>query len=361
MVPFRQYHISVWVKTEGFETPDKARIAVLAPTERERSVSFAEFGIERTQDWKQYHLVFNSLNWEQVRAYFGVWGGKGGRIWWDDLVLEEVGLVNVLQREGCPVDVRGERGAGYEEGADYEPIRDPRLSPWEAYHGPPTIRLTAGSRIGEGERLRVSYYHPIVIGRWQVMCCLSEPKLYDVLREQVERVEELLHPSAFFMQHDEIRVGNWDDACQKRGLTPGQILADSVRQCVEIIREVGPEAKIWVWSDMFDPMHNAVEEYYLVNGTWAGSWEGLPAEVGIVNWAGHLEGKNLKWFADRGHEQVLAGYYDGDRDGAGIRAWLKAGEGLPSIVGAMYTTWQDDYDCMEAWAAQAWSSGEATE
>ena len=63
---------------------------------------------------------------------------------------------------------------------------------------------------------------------------------------------------------------------------------------------------------------------------------------------------HLKWFADRGHEQVLAGYYDGDKDGAAIRAWLDAGEGIPGIVGAMYTTWVDNYDHMDAWARAAW-------
>ena len=120
---------------------------------------------------------------------------------------------------------------------------------------------------------------------------------------------------------------------------------------MQIIRDVDPKAKIWVWSDMFDPNHNAVDNYYLVNGTWAGSWEGLDPDVGIVNWANRLKGKNLKWFADRGQEQVLAGYYD-HREWV-IAEWLAAGKGLPGITGAMYTTWTDDYSDMEAWAKAA--------
>lgn len=352
--PFRQYHLSAWVRTEDFEGPESAKITVLAPTEKERALSYTELAPKRSQDWTQYHLIFNSLNWDEARVYLGTWGGKEGRIWWDDVRLEEVGLVNVLRRSGCPVSVRGDDGTVYEEGRDFETIRDPQLSPWEVYHEPPVVHLTPGSRISEGERLRVSYYHPVVIGRWQVMCCLSEEKVYDVLCQQVERVEELLHPPAFFMQHDEIRVGNWDQACQSRGLTPGQLLAENARRCVEIIREIRPDAKIWVWSDMFDPMHNAVDEYYLVNGSWAGSWEGLPSEVGIVNWANHLRGRNLRWFAERGHDQVLAGYYDHEE--WIIEEWLEAGEGLPGIAGAMYTTWQNNYDEMAAWASKAWGA-----
>ena len=51
--------------------------------------------------------------------------------------IEEIGLVNVLRRPGCPVTVRGENGTIYEEGRDYEKIVDPQLHPWIAYHDPP--------------------------------------------------------------------------------------------------------------------------------------------------------------------------------------------------------------------------------
>ncbi|MFB3879866.1 MAG: carbohydrate binding domain-containing protein [Armatimonadota bacterium] len=355
--PFRQYHISAWIKTEDFEAPRTVNITVLAPTEQERSLCFAEFDIRPTQDWTQYHIVFNSLNFDEVRLYFGTWDGKAGRIWWDDVQVEEIGLHNLLRRDGCPLEVRGEDGAVYQEGIDFEPVRDPELQPGIQYHTPPAgILLTPNSRIKDNQRLRVSYYHSVVIGDWQIMCCLSDPKVYDILRQQVQRVEDLLHPSAFFMQHDEIRVGNWDKACQDRHLTPGQILADNVSKCTQIIKDISPTAKVWVWSDMFDPMHNAVDNYYLVNGTWAGSWEGLRPEVGIVNWAGHLKGKNCAFFADRGHEQVLAGYYDGDRDGAAILEWLRGTSRVPRITGAMYTTWRQEYQYLEPWALAAWGN-----
>lgn len=352
--PFRQYHISLWIKTDDFETPDRLQVAVLAPTEEERSLAYGELKVKRTQDWTQYHLVFNSLNWDEMRVYIGCWGGKGGRVWFDDVKMEEIGLMNVLRRAGCPLSVRGEDGTVYEEGRDFQPIRDPKLRPYDIYHQPPVIELTPDSRIKEGTRLRVSYYHSVVIGAGQVMCCLSEPRVYEILRQQVQAVEDLLHPRAFFMQHDEIRLANWDEACQSRGLTPGELLADNVKKCTDIIWSIRPDAEIWVWSDMFDPMHNAHDNYYLVNGTWAGSWEGLDPKVGIVNWYGELMGKNAKFFSDRGHQQVLAGYYDHDEDGAAIKEWLANTRSLPGLVGAMYTTWRDDYDYMKAWAQAAW-------
>ena len=77
--------------------------------------------------------------------------------------------------------------------------------------------------------------------------------------------------------HDEIRVANW--------CAPVPVArADARRSCwpttsgaAAAIAEGGDARtrEVVVWSDMFDPNHNAVDDYYLVNGTLAGSWEGL--------------------------------------------------------------------------------------
>src|SRR5262249_15356998 len=154
-----------------------------------------------TQDWTLVEVVFNSLDQEEVNLYAGVWGGKKGALWIDDLRLEELALVNVLRRPGCPLVVASADGkVGYEEGGDFLPVRDPRLgmTPWAGEysfaHPGPAIRLTKGSRIKEGERLRVNWYHPVLVHGSQVMCCLSEPKVYEVLRAQVKRVNDLLEP-----------------------------------------------------------------------------------------------------------------------------------------------------------------------
>ena len=73
---------------------------------------------------------------------------------------------------------------------------------------------------------------------------------------------------------------------------------------------------------MFDPLHNAVDHFYAVNGPLKGSWKGLDKGIGIVNWNGGLMGKNCQFFADLGLKQILSGYYDGDEDGAGITKWI---------------------------------------
>src|SRR5256885_348319 len=79
----------------------------------------------------------------------------------------------------------------------------------------------------------------------------------------------------YFMSHDEIRVLNWCAACQARNLDAGALLADNVRTCAAILRAVNPGGGIYVWSDMFDPNHNAHGNYYLVRGNLTNSWQGL--------------------------------------------------------------------------------------
>lgn len=349
--PHRQYHVSVWVKTEGLK-PANPEFKVLG--QNGQAVSFQTFHVEATQDWKKYDLCFNSLDQSAGNIYLGSWSGKEGKLWWDDLSIEEVGLVNVLRRPGCPVTVKSETGTLYEEGKDFQKIVDPQLQPYLAYHEPPRIRLTPGTRIANGERLRVSYYHPLIVYEDRLTGCLSEPKIFEDWREEVKRADAAFHPAAFLMSHDELRVMNQCALCQGKKMTPGELLAWNVKQAAQIIRELRPDAGIWVWNDMFDPMHNAVDHFYAVNGSLAGSWKGLDRDVGIMNWHGGLQGKNCRFFADLGLKQILSGYYDGDEDGSQIARWLANTRDVPGIVGAMYTTWEDRYGAMDAWARRAW-------
>ncbi len=354
--PHRQYRISFWVKTENL-SPADPEVKILTP-DAQNFVSFQTFRAQKTQDWTHYDLVFNSLDQSDALLYVGSWGSKDGKMWWDDLVIEEIGLVNVLRRPGCPVTVKGENGTIYQEGRDYEKIVDPDLHPWRAYHEPtPVVKLAPNTRIAEGERLRVSYYHPIIVYEDRITSCLSEPKIFADWQDEVKEANELLHPAAFLMSHDELRVMNQCALCQSKKMTPGQLLAWNVRKAAAIIRKTRPDAGIWVWNDMFDPQHNAVDRFYAVNGSLKGSWKGLDKDVGIVNWHGGLMGKNARFFADLGLKQILSGYYDGDANGDAIAGWLANTKTVPGVVGAMYTTWEDRYEAMDAWAQKAWGGG----
>jgi len=345
--PHACYLLSCWAKTRDLAPVSAFRLLAIGKAGG-RPLSFHEGGLEPTRDWTRVEVVFNTQDESEVNLYAGLWGGKSGTLWIDDLELEEMSLVNILRRDGCPLTVTSADGkTNYEEGKDFEPVADPKLGrvPYEGEYefNPPGahLRLTANSRIHDGEELSVSWYHPVLVLGSYVACCLSEPKVYDLLRDQAKRVNDLYHPKTFFMQHDELRVANWCHACRSRNLTAGALLADNVRRCTEILREVNPDAEVVVWSDMFDPNHNAVKDYYLVRGTLEGSWEGLDRSVIVANWNAGKAKASLDFFADRGHRQILAGYYDGDDNFA---TWNDAARGVGGVVGFMYTTWQNRYD-----------------
>jgi hypothetical protein len=346
VTPFRQYHVRIEVKTDALD--GGAKIVALAGR---RVLIFNEPDIQSSQDWAEAHAVFNSLDNHEVELRFTCSRCRRGSLWWRDPRVEEVGLLNVVRREGAPLVVREEGGGELREGRAYTPIIDSRMgtvpSPgrYEVWHEAPAIH-TPG--LADGTRLRVSYYHAMIFGHGKVMICPSEPKTLALLRREALRAHELWHPRAYFMNHDEIRVLGWDRSCTRRHLTPGEIVADNVRQSVRILRDLDPSADIYVWSDMFDPNHNAHADYYMVNGDLRGAWQGLDRKVGVALWRFESRDQSLAWFAARGQPMLIAGYYDGDP--AAMRQWLDSARAIPGVEGAMYTTWRNRYEDLERFA-----------
>ena len=342
--PWRQYHVSVRVKTQEFKgTPE---VKVLDKDGRALNHDFLR--VQKTQDWQTHHAVFNSQDRTEVTLFLGCWDGSTGELWWDDAALEESAFVNLVRREGTPLTVRTADGKTLTEGRDFEKLADPLLGTkpyngcYTVWHEPPVLH----TKLPDGTRLLADWHHGVTVYDDQAGICPSEKRSVELLRDQVERVNKLWEPAGFMMSHDEIRVWNQCAACRARNLSAGQLLADNVRTCTKIIRAVSPAARIYVWSDMFDPNHNAKDNYYLVRGDYAGSWEGLDKEVTIVPWYFEKRAESLKFFADRGHRQVIAGYYDSNP--AGVKEWLKAAVPYDGVEAVMYTTWQNNYRDLEA-------------
>ena len=349
--PFSAYHVSVALKTQDWDADD-TRITILG--DNGRSLNFHTPPIERTRDWMRLDIVFNTLEATGVSLYLGTWDGRSGTIWWDDARIEPAGFMNVLRRDGTPLRITSEdRTVVYEEGRDFTPVRDPKLGadPWageyNAWHAAPVVSLPSGSRIQDGQRVLASYYHAAIVNEEQVTCCMSADKVYAILEWQAGQVRDALQPDGYMMMHDEIRAQGWDESCSRRNLSPAAILADNVKRCVALLQRADPGKPLYVWSDMFDPKHNARKagQYYLVkgDGPWYGSWEGLPPEVTVMNWQmdARTRRDTLKHFSGRGHHQILAGYYDSDP--RQIAGWLRDAAGLPGIDGVMYTTWRHNY------------------
>lgn len=353
--PFRAYHVSVKIKTDDFH--GSPEIKAIASSKPNRNLQWQNIHVKPTQDWTTYDVVFNTLDSEGgVTLYFGLWGGGKGSLQWKDWTLEESGLVNVLRRPGCPVTVTTDDGQPLAEGQDYDPVIDPNLGnhPWKgeynAYHAPVPLHLKR--QLADGTKLKVSWFHPAIIYDGQVSGCIAEPTFNDLLKDQAQRMTAAWGTRGYMMSHDEFRTLGWDDACSAAHThkTPGQQLADNVRFCTSLLAG----SDVYVWNDMFDPFHNAVDAppnhppYYLVNGPWTDSWLGLDPKVTVVNWNfGHRD-ESLKFFADRGHKQLIAAYYDGPM--ANTKKWVDSAAKTPNVVGFMYTTWRNDYKDIEAFA-----------
>lgn len=355
--PRRYYRVTAWVKTEGLKPVEgfKLSVAGMSP-DGERPLVFQRFDIQPTQDFSEVHAVFNSLEFQEVRVYLGLWGGREGRAWVDDCELAEMGLVNVLRRPGCPLTVRSADGSiEYEERRDFARVHDPLLGRaggvqgvFDRYHPPPGIRMLNG--LPDGTRLKVGFYHPLMDKISKVDACMSEPKADEILERQVERIHRLFgEPDRYVLGYNEIRAAGSCRACKATGRTPGQILADHVRRTVAMMRRIRPDVKLAVWHDMFDPHANAVEQYYLVDGPLTGSWEGLPPDITVLNWSENDLAASLGFFAGRKLVQVIS--IDVDRfenPQTGVRDAIRAAaDAGAEIQGVMYTTWSGRYGLLE--------------
>ncbi|HUV67233.1 MAG TPA: hypothetical protein VMW24_25310, partial [Sedimentisphaerales bacterium] len=341
--PHRCYRVSCMVKTESLQPEGAFRVMVLSTDGRD--IAPLDPRVPSTSDWREVTMGFNSLSFDRVRIYLGAWGGESGRFWIDELRVEEVGLLNVLRRPGTPVTVQDEQThLVYKENKDYAPIADPRLN-FRFDHEPVAIEIPPGSKISNGRRLKVSYYHGMAINSGQVTVCMSEPKVYEIWDKQIRLLHEILAPSRYLLSMDEIRAGGACQACKKRKATMAQILGDCITEQVRIVRNVNPQAEVLVWSDMLDPSHNAHADYYLVDGDFAGSWNYVPKDLVIVCWYYEKRAESLAFFSSLGFRTMAGAYYDGDTlDNPS--GWLDVLEGTPGASGIMYTTWRNKYDLL---------------
>ena len=345
VTPNRCYRVSAWVKTEDVEPASLFSIKSFTPDGRDLS-PFEPPAPSPTSGWRQVTTSFNSWYADRIELTFGVFEGVKGKVWVDDVDVEEVGLMNVIRREGAPLTVRDEAtGTVYKEGRDFEPVSDPNLD-FHWTHPMPSIRLLPGGRIHDGARLRVSYYHGVTIYNDQTPICPSAPKVHEIWMQQFPLIEKYLAPKRYFIATDEVRALNRDQSCLRRKLPAAAILGDDVQWLYKEIHAFNPKAQVLVWSDMFDPNHNSVKQYYFVDGSMENTWTYLPKDMGIVCWYFEKRRASLDFFSSRGFKTFAAAYYDADtleNTEKNAEGWMDAMDTTPGATGIMYTTWDNKY------------------
>jgi hypothetical protein len=249
-----------------------------------------------------------------------------------------------LRREGTPFRVRSEDGSTtYIEGQDFAAYRDPQFNFYRADRDAAPIHLLPGSRIRDGERLRVSWFHPMVIHESQVTVCMAEPELYSIYEHEAKLLAEHLHPNRILLNMDEIRMGGTCDRCHGKDMAA--LLGECVSRQAAELRRYSPGAQIYIWSDMLDPNHNGHGNYYLVNGDFSGAWQRVPKDLVMAVWGGEPQEKSLRFFAEHGFQSLGACYYDA-ADLSEVKAWLSAARSISNVRGFMYTPWLRKYELL---------------
>jgi hypothetical protein len=339
--PHRCYRMSLWVKTEGLGPRGAFRTTALADG---RDLAPREHNIPATADWRKVTFLINSMDQTSINLYAGVWGGKEGKFWVDDWTFEEIGPVNMLRRPGTPVAVKNEDGSvTFTEGRDFAPLVDPAFSFGNVDRDSVPLRILPGGRIKDGQRLLVSWYHPMSIHDGQITVCMAEPQLYEIFDREAKLLAEHLHPNHVLLNMDEVRMGGTCKACEHRDMA--ELLGECVTKQVQILRKYLPDVQVYIWSDMLDPNHNAHGNYYLVEGNFAGSWRFVPKDLVIAVWGGTPRAKSVKFFADQGFSELIACYYDG-ANLEDVKGWLDLARDKTNVRGFMYTPWQKKYQLL---------------
>ena len=344
--PYRQYRLSCWVKTEDLDPVGAFKVQMYR--KEGGALSAISPRLQATQDWQYVSLLFNCSADNGGVLYLGLWGGKSGKIWLDDVKVEELGVLSVLRRPGTPFTVRNaETGVAYVEGKDYQAV--PGISTFALK---PTeismdLKLATGSSIKKGDKLLIDYYNPCRAGNSQFTVCMSEPELYEFFKQSAPGVMQALQPKKWFLSMDEIRAGGTCAACMARNTDMAHILADCIQQQRAIIKDVCPEADIYIWSDMLDPAHNAHDNYYACKGTYAGVWELIPKDLIISCWYGSKRNESMSFFSSRGFRTQAAAYYDADTLDSS-RDWLVTCNQTENCTGIIYTSWRNKYALLAA-------------
>ncbi len=364
--PWRQYHVRFWYKSQGCGGCNPN--IYIYDAQNMNEVRFnTSFNANGGQNWTEIDYTINSQASTELLMYLGNWGGNTGSLWFDDISVDETDLIFLTRRSGTPIKLYDPQNPNtvYLEGTDFNYIADPQMVNWRTpftnlWHTPPTITLPTTTTLKPGQIVALDSYAVTVLPGEQVGMCLTEQGTLDWLKSNAQAINAMLPADAgIMMQYDEMRQMNSCGSCRAKGLTPGQLLAWHVQQSTNLYQSVHPGTPLYVWSDMFDPFHNAKDNYFYVEGDISGSWEGLSSSISVMNWnLGNLP-NSLTWFSGLNpaqptpHQQMIAGYYDNGNGAWSAQTELAQASGIPGVTGLMYTTWGDDYSQMAQFAAAA--------
>ncbi len=361
--PWRQYHMRMFTKTQNFS--GYSQVLVYGDNNYAYNRVNQQLSTPANSGWTQWDYTFNSGPHSTMSILMGAWGGTQGSLWFDDVTLEETALVYVIRGASLPLSVYDPNNPShvFQENTDFGAISDPQFNTDPTFdnywHQPMVVPVPAGSSLKPGQIVAMNWY-AIQPEQGDAGASLTDPGAWQWMQQNAAAVGSVI-PSAYgyFLGYDEMRNMNGTASAVAKNMTAAQLLDWHFNQVYQLFRQVNPAAPIYVWSDMFDPNHNAVNNYYLVEGDLTGSWTGLPADVIMMNWNLGALTASTQWFSGQNpqqptaHRQVIAGYYDSGNGASAASTELSQVSGVPGIIGMMYTTFQNDYSQLATFANAA--------
>jgi len=334
---FSSYIVTFWYRAaDNFNSTLKAQIY----TPKGNCVTWREYDRPSAR-WQKAVFEFNSLGDKNLLLYLGVWNGRTGRVWIDDLTIKpQNDLAGMIRRDGAPLEITNlSTGQKYSETTDFV------VSEKLPHSGRYFIQIPLQSHIQEGDVLHISFYRKYEMGNEQTSACMANPAIYKIWERQIRTIEEVIKPKAYFLSMDEIRQGGYCGLCRDRNMA--ELLGECVTKQVGLIKKYNPNAEIYIWSDMLDPNVNAVNDYFMVRGNFYGSWRNISKSIHPVIWVFDNRDRSLVHFKTNGFMPLISVCVDGDQAETIIKSWISSIKNTHDLMGVMYTTWEHDYSQLE--------------
>lgn len=387
--PWQCYYITFGLKFMEYDgSSDSCPLALEVLDETGNQINILYKDLKDMDDWEQYAdggfhkcsvLVFNSTITTPYSspdpsgyAYFtfkiGMQSGEASyRFRIDDVKIRNAGFNLYCNRDdgSTPVSVKGFLGIPSFLTPPPEPIE---ISPHKVEYDPAKLSVDLDPQVSffsDGDVINISYYTALWSFNHQLPCCLTSDDLWDISDSGL--FYKNLHVLSDYdidninfdfkrlaVGIDELRIANLCALCERTAGPPGMLLGDRldlINQMACSMNNVNDEnwEELLVWSDMFDPYHNAVDNYWMVNGSLKYSWmhlflcpysECLPWTV--LNWHHTDDGTRLESLIHFNEmpnvRQVLCGYYDNTGWESELRGWGSDAKGMDSIRAVMFTS-----------------------
>lgn len=345
--PFHRYRFSMWIRYKDIPKVFGAlRIEVYSDKPAPCGFTGVLVPLQGggASDWRQVSCDITADETGGLNVYMGTWKLKSGTFWLDDIAIEEIGYREIGGR-AAPFAVRdAETGVAYVEGRDYiapKPEREGLNIRVKKGEKDISFVRPEGSAIPEGRKLLVDAFVPSRNGgKQQRSTCMSDPLVFAAMAQSAAGIREACNPRKWFLSTDEVRNFNSCAHCLAQKTDAAHLIGGYITKAMETIRAVRPDAEVYGWADMFIPTQNG-------KGEWTDAWKHVPKDFIMCDWSERASNESVGFLSSHGFAVIGSMCKDGAHSLRSGEAWMDRLRTIPNAKGLIFTTWVNDYECLE--------------